>query len=218
MSKEENVFEFYMLCNKLKNVVRSAWTIWNVKRERLESIAEHVYGVQMLALAMYSEYDYDIDIKKVIYMLAIHEIGETVIGDITQFDMSKEEKEKLEHKAVHNILNGLLDGEKIEKIFLEFDSHNTKEALFAYECDKLECDLQAKLYDMEHCVDLNNQEGNKVFYDKTVQKYLSQGDSWSEMWLKFGQSLYPYDDNFKAISNYAMNNNISKGVNVNEKM
>lgn len=94
MSKEENVFEFYMLCNKLKNVVRSAWTIWNVKRERLESIAEHVYGVQMLALAMYSEYDYDIDIKKVIYMLAIHETGETVIGDITQFDMSKEEKEK----------------------------------------------------------------------------------------------------------------------------
>ena len=133
MSKEENVFEFYMLCNKLKNVVRSAWTIWNVKRERLESIAEHVYSVQMLALAMYSEYDYDIDIKKVIYMLAIHEIGETVIGDITQFDMSKEEKEKLEHKAVHNILNGLLDGEEIEKIFLEFDSHNTKESLFAFE-------------------------------------------------------------------------------------
>lgn len=204
MSKEENVFEFYMLCNKLKNVVRSAWTIWNVKRERLESIAEHVYGVQMLALAMYSEYDYDIDIKKVIYMLAIHEIGETVIGDITQFDMSKEEKEKLEHKAVHDILNGLLDGEEIEKIFLEFDSHNTKESLFAFECDKLECDLQAKLYDMEHCVDLNNQEGNKVLYDKTVQKYLSQGDSWSEMWLKFSGEKYPYDDNFRSVSNYLL--------------
>ena len=204
MSKEENVFEFYMLCNKLKNVVRSAWTIWNVKRERLESIAEHVYGVQMLALAMYSEYDYDIDIKKVIYMLAIHEIGETVIGDITQFDMSKEEKEKLEHKAVHNILNGLLDGEEIEKIFLEFDSHNTKESLFAFECDKLECDLQAKLYDMEHCVDLNNQEGNKVLYDKTVQKYLSQGDSWSEMWLKFSGEKYPSDENFRKVSNYAL--------------
>ena len=202
MSKEENVFEFYMLCNKLKNVVRSAWTIWNVKRERLESIAEHVYGVQMLALAMYSEYDYDIDIKKVIYMLAIHEIGETVIGDITQFDMSKEEKEKLEHKAVHDILNGLLNGEEIEKIFLEFDSHNTQEALFAFECDKLECDIQAKLYDMEHCVDLNDQEGNRVFYDKTVQKYLSQGDSWSEMWLKFGREKYPYDENFRKVSNY----------------
>ena len=202
MSKEENVFEFYMLCNKLKNVVRSAWTIWNVKRERLESIAEHVYGVQMLALAMYSEYDYDIDIKKVIYMLAIHEIGETVIGDITQFDMSKEEKEKLEHKAVHDILNGLLNGEEIEKIFLEFDSHNTKESLFAFECDKLECDLQAKIYDMEHCVDLNNQEGNKVLYDKTVQKYLSQGDSWSEMWLKFGREKYPYDENSRKVSNY----------------
>lgn len=28
------------------------------------------------------------------------------------------------------------------------------------------------------------------------------------MWLQFGQQTYPYDENFKAISNYALNNNI----------
>ena len=48
----------------------------------------------MLALAMKSEYQYDIDIMKVLYMLAIHELGETIIGDLTQFQISKEEKEK----------------------------------------------------------------------------------------------------------------------------
>ena len=64
---------------------------------------------------------------KVIFMLAIHELGETIIGDLTQFEISKEEKEKLEHEAVHRILGGLLNGNQIEQLFLEFDMHNTKE-------------------------------------------------------------------------------------------
>lgn len=218
MTKEENVINYYVLCNKLKNVIRTGWKDWNVQKERVESIAEHVFGVQMLAIAMKSEYQYDIDIMKVIYMLAIHELGESVIGDLTQFQITKQEKEKIEHEAVHKILSKLLDGDQIEELFLEFDSHSTKEAMFAYQCDKLECDLQCKLYDEEGCVDLNNQQENSTFKNEKVQELLKNGSSWSTMWLKFGQSSYPYDDNFKAISNYAMNNNISKGVNKNEKM
>ena len=60
----------------------------------MERVAEHIFGVQMLSIAMKSEYRYDVDIMKVIFMLAIHEIGETAIGDLTQFQISKEEKEK----------------------------------------------------------------------------------------------------------------------------
>lgn|SRR5574344_103335 len=208
MSKEENVISYYVLCNKLKNVIRTGWTTWNVKRDRIESIAEHIFGVQMLAIAMKSEYEYDIDIMKVIYMLAIHEIGETIIGDLTQFQISNEEKEEIEHAAVHDILGNLLDGNTIEQLFLEFDSHSTKEALFAFQCDKLECDLQCKLYDQESCVDLNHQEGNTIMNNSIVKSLLEKGDSWSEIWLKFSQTVYPYDDNFKSISNYATQNEI----------
>ena len=172
MSKEENVINYYVLCNKLKNVVRTGWIDWNVKRERIESIAEHIFGVQMLAIAMKSEYQYDIDILKVIFMLAIHELGETIIGDLTQFQISKEEKEKIEHEAVHNILGSILDGNKIEELFLEFDAHETKEALFAYQCDKLECDIQSKLYDQENCVDLNDQDNNKTMDNEQVKELL----------------------------------------------
>lgn len=164
----------------------------------------------MLAIAIKSEYQYDVDIMKVIFMLAIHELGETVIGDLTQFQISKEEKEIIEHKAVHNILDDLLDGNIIEELFLEFDEHKTKEAIFAYQCDKLECDLQCKLYDEEGCVDLLNQEDNATFNNPMVQELLKNGRTWSEMWLLFGQNKYPYDDNFMAISNYAMKNKIRR--------
>ena len=187
MLKEEKIINYYVLCNKLKDIVRSGWKVWNIKRERVESIAEHIYGVQMLA---------------------IHELGETVIGDLTQFEIDSKSKKIIEHKAVHTILNGLIDGEKLEELFLEFDAKETKEAIFAYQCDKLECDLQSKLYDEEKCVDLNDQPNNEVINNKRVKELLNNGASFSEMWLKFGQETYPYDENFRSVSNYALKNNI----------
>ena len=129
---------------------------------------------------------------------------------MTQFQISKQEKEKLEHEAVHRILDDLLDGNQIEQLFLEFDSHNTKESIFAYQCDKLECDLQSKLYDEEGCVDLTKQDGNDTMKNKKVQYLLENDASWSTMWLQYGQQVYPYDDNFRAVSNYAINNEISE--------
>jgi len=210
MSKEQNVVNYYVLCNKLKDIIRTGWVDWKVQRERVESIAEHIFGVQMLAIAMKSEYQYDIDIMKVIYMLAIHELGETIIEDLTQFQTDKKEKEKIEHEAVHNILSSLLDREQIESLFLEFDAHETPEAMFAYQCDKLECDIQCKLYDQEGCVDLEHQEGNATANNKFVRKLLENGQSWSDMWLEFGQRKYPYDENFMAVSHYVKDHSISE--------
>ncbi len=208
MSKAKNVIDFYVLTNKLKHVIRTGWKNWNVDRERIESVAEHVYGVQMLAIAIYSEYSYNIDLKKVLYMLAIHELEEIYIGDLTQFEISKEKKRKIGQEAVSKVLDNLLNRKELIAIIEEFEERRTKEALFAYYCDKLECDLQCKLYDEEGCVDLNNQHDNVALSNYVVKELLNQGKSWGEMWLQFGQVSYNYDENFLQISNYALNNKI----------
>jgi putative hydrolase of HD superfamily len=147
MSKTQNVIEFYMLCNKLKNIVRTGWLDWGVDRKCVESIAEHVYGTQMLAISMWSEFGYNIDIKKVLTMLAVHELEETVIGDLTMFQIDKKTKAEMGHKAVKEILSKLSGGATFEELVLEFDERKTPEAQFAYQCDKLECDIQSKIYD-----------------------------------------------------------------------
>ena len=208
MSKEQNVVDFYVACNKLKDVVRTGWKDWGVQRERVESVAEHIYGVQMLALAMWSEYKYDIDIMKVITMLAFHEVEEIVIGDLTCFQTTKEDKQKLGHEAVKKIFSSLSNGQDIENLIYEFDERKTPEAKFAYFCDKLECDLQCKMYDQENCVDLNKQEHNKTAQNDDVKKLLNKGYSWSDMWLMFGQERYNYDENFKSVSDYVKDNKI----------
>ena len=209
MERAKKVIEYYVLCNKLKDIVRTGWKDWHVERNRVESIAEHIYGTQMLAIAMHSEYGYNLDLKKILSMLAIHELEETVIGDLTQFQIDAKTKAAMGHKAIHEILAKLSNGIELENLVLEFDERKTPEAEFAYMCDKLECDLQCRIYDEEHCVDLNNQEGNNTKNHPLVQKYLAEGDSWSKMWLKFGQDKYPYDANFKKVSSYAITHPIT---------
>lgn len=208
MNKEKNVLEFYVACNKLKDVVRTGWKDWGVKRERVESIAEHIYGVQMLALAMWSEFKYDINIMKVITMLAVHETEEILIGDLTCFQVTKEDKEKAGHEAVKKIFSSLTNAKEIENLIYEFDERKTPEARFAYYCDKLECDIQSKLYDEQHCVDVNNQENNNTAKNQRVKELLSETNSFSKMWMKFGQEKYNYDKNFLAVSNYAISHSL----------
>ena len=207
MKKEERVLGYYVLCNKLKDIVRTGWKYWNVKRERVESIAEHVYGTQQLAIAMHNVYDYKIDLTKVLTMLSIHELEETIIGDLTQHDISKEEKKKIGEKAVEDIFKKYKLNQSVKELIMEFDERRTDEAKFAYMCDKLECDIQSKLYDEENCVDLNNQN-NIALDNNRVKKLLEEGKTWSEMWMEFGREHTSFDKNFESVSIFAEKNNL----------
>ncbi len=207
--KEKNVLEFYVLCNRLKNLIRSGWIDWNIQKERLESVAEHIYSTQMLAIAMYSEFDYDLDLAKVIKMLAIHELEETIIGDFTPYQLEPKKKIELGHKAILKALEPLSDGKHWIDLIMEFDARKTKEALFAYQCDKLECDLQAKLYDENNHVDLNDQKSNKAIENENVKHLLEKGYSFSQMWIKNDLNIINFDENFRKVNEFAFNNNIS---------
>ena len=210
MNREQRVIEFYVLTTKLKNVIRTGWKDWHVNSERLESVAEHVYGVQMLALAIYSEYKYDIDIKKVIFMLAVHELEETIIGDLTYKQISSEDKKKIGHEAVEKILSNLLSGEEIKELIYEFDEGATEEAKFAYHCDKLECDLQCKLYDEGGYVRVEDQLESDN-HRKDMMEALRKGEStWSYIWMNYDRPKYEDDNNFMEVLDYAIDNNISK--------
>lgn len=213
--KEKKIIDFYMICHRLKNTMRTGWLKWHVDTNRIESVAEHIYGTQMLAIAIKSEYEEykDLDIVKVIYMLAIHELGETIIGDIAMGDIDVSDKAKLEHQAVHDLLKPLLDSAYIEKIWLEFDNQESNEAVFAHFCDKLECDIQAKIYDETAKVDLTKQDDNNAFNLEMVQEYLAkyQGNkyNWSGAWIKLDQKLLKYPKEFMDISDYVFENEIT---------
>lgn len=141
-----NVLNFYQTLSILKETERTGWQKWNIIGRR-ESINDHTTSCQHLAFALYSEYDINVNIEHVILLLSIHEIGESIIGDITRYDgISASSKSECEKAAVAQICAPLNKGNILLSLFYEFEAKETPEAKFAFLCDKLDCDLQAWLY------------------------------------------------------------------------
>ena len=204
----KDVVSFYALCSKLKDTIRKGPLTWNANRERIESVAEHIYGVQMLAISIYYQFDYKLDLNKIIYMLAIHELEEIEIGDLAFYETTKEEKLANGKKATDYILKDLIGKEKISELLDEYNEKKTDEAIFAYHCDKLECDIQMKLYDQEGCFDLNNQPNNPIINNPSVRKVLDSEKNISNAWIEFDRSKYEDDKNFIEIIEYLKENEI----------
>ena len=206
--KIKDIMSFYALCSKLKDTIRKGPLTWNANRERIESVAEHIYGVQMLAISIYYQFGYKLDLNKVIYMLAIHELEEIEIGDLAFYETTKEDKLEKGKNATDLILKDLVGKEEISKLLDEYNERKTDEAIFAYHCDKLECDVQMKLYDQEGCFDLNNQPNNSIIDLPSVRKVLDSESSISNAWIEFDRSKFEDDPVFIEIINWLKNNNI----------
>ena len=205
--KLKNSMRFYMLATQLKYKIRSGWdkSHWNVSKDRVESIAEHVYGTCILALSIDSEFKTDLDINKVIKMLVLHELGEVIIGDITPFDnITPEEKMKKEHEAMRKVIGDLVNQEEFLSLLFEFDEKKTKEAIFAHHCDKLEADIQAKVYQDMGCQHpLDEQENNVVFKSNKVQQMVKDGAQTAfDIWYEWDKSLYYDDEDFARLLDY----------------
>lgn len=210
----ENAMRFYLLANTLKYKIRSGWDNihWNVSSERLESIAEHIYGTCILAIGLDSEFKYEIDINKVIKMLVIHELEEVIIGDITPFDnVTKEQKIEEGHKAILTVIGELVKKEELINLILEFDSKKTKEALFAYHCDKLEADIQAKIYDDKGFMKWEDQVNNIVLRRKSIQQIIDFGaETIADVWHEYDKILYEDDEVFAKTLVYVNKHKIAE--------
>ena len=206
--KIKDIMSFYALCSKLKDTIRKGPLTWNANRKRIESVAEHIYGVQMLAISIYYQFGYKLDLNKVIYMLAIHELEEIEIGDLAFYETTKEDKLEKGKNATDLILKDLVGKEEISKLLDEYNERKTDEAIFAYHCDKLECDVQMKLYDQEGCFDLNNQPNNPIIDLPSVKKVLYSENSISNAWIEFDRSKFEDDPVFIEIINWLKDNNI----------
>jgi len=217
-TKLKNICDFYVITHKLKHVLRTGWMQWDISADRIESVAEHIYGTQMLAFAIISEFDvgggtHSLKLEKVCLMLAMHELGETVVGDISVLEVfekhtiTKEEKHRLEAEAVEKILAPLNLGSKILELFNEFEAGVTKEAKFARFVDKLESDFQAKFYDEEGFADfVTPREG---IMEKLRQERIDRGwTTFSKGWTNYDKEHNNYEGFMTDIANYLIENDI----------
>lgn len=196
-----NILKFYYYNHTLKSKLRTGWDKehWNIEseNERVEMISDHITGAVGLAFAFGSEFKYEIDINKVLKTLMIHEIGEAIIGDVTPFDnVSPEQKHEIEHMAMKQVLGNLNKCDELYQSLLDFDACINPIDKFSHYCDKLEADLQSKVYQekgFHHSLD--NQSNNIVMKSRIVQTMITSGLATTpfDIWFLYDKGIYEFD-------------------------
>lgn len=155
----------------LKSVERTAWSSCG----RRESTAEHSWRVALLA-GIFAMEQKDLDLEKVLLMSLVHDLGEIYEGDLCAVAMpDRQMKEQAEKRAMNKLLLLLPGdlGEKIRKVWEEYEKAQTKEARFVKAMDKGETILQ-------HCRGVNPPGFDYAFNLEYGREYFGESEMLSE--------------------------------------
>lgn len=188
----KNILEFYVLANELKNVVRTGWVEVGIPKEKVESVADHVYGSLVLSIAIVSEKNIDIDLEKVFKMIIVKELKKAI---------NKEEASinSVNDGSVEVILNKLSNKEELMNLYEEAENKETKEAKFALMVSKLESDIQAKIYEKNGDFTVENAKKDIENYPEELKSQLSNIEKASDGWLTYDRQYYS-DELFMSLS------------------
>ncbi len=132
--KPREYIDFLNRIEKLKCNTRHSWT----SDGRHESVAEHCWRLGVMAMLCADEFP-DVDIDKVIKMCLIHDLGESITGDIPAFNKNADDR-IAEKKAVERLVSLLPETlqNEFSVLFSEMYELNTAEAKLYKSLDNLE--------------------------------------------------------------------------------
>ena len=139
------LFDFFYIAADLKKIPRKGW------KEKVgllapESVADHSYVAAVMAMALSDLKEFNTE--KILKMVLLHDMAESITGDFTPEEIPKKDKDELENRTMLDILSKLppnLTNDYI-KIWKEYQDGNSKEAILVHEIDRLEMALQACKY------------------------------------------------------------------------
>ena len=138
----------------LKTLERTGWNLAGISTSRKESVAEHSYGVVLTALLLSQHLQYtriNIDIEKILIMAILHDIQESITGDIPRTIENEQNcefmqrKRQLEKEAIHRILdvaNGLYS--RFIDLWEEYSEGKSLESRIVRGADILDMILHAR--------------------------------------------------------------------------
>jgi len=132
----------------LKKIKRQGW-IDKLSLKNPESVADHSYSMAIMGMIISDIENYDSE--KILKMILLHDLAESVIGDFTPDEISIDEKNKLENNAFSKIIEDLPVNVKIqyEALWKDYQNDKSPEAKIVHQLDRLEMALQAKIYENE---------------------------------------------------------------------
>lgn len=138
--------EFVRRALALKDEMRRGWQ--RIGIERPESVADHSWGVALLALAA-AEDRPQLDRARLLELAIVHDLAEAVVGDLVPGEYAhKGEKIARERRGLEELVDTLPVALRARLLarFEELASDTSREAHLIHQLDKLEMAFQAARY------------------------------------------------------------------------
>ena len=194
----EKIIEFYSIASNLKNIIRTGWAEVGIPTEKIETVAEHVYGCNLLAICISGEYKLNLNMEKVFKMLTIKELTKAITQEISVISGNKAENSR---NIILSITEKLTSKDELLEIYDEYTAQETTEAKFALYVSKFESDLQAKLYDINGDFKLENAiEDIKNYPEELKESILPTIENASDGWLQYNRTYYNDSEIFMKLS------------------
>ena len=136
---------FLLAAARLKAIRRRGWAE-KAGIAGAESVADHSYMVALASVLVADERG--LDAARAARMALLHDVAESVTGDVIPGEMDPADKARAEDEAMSGILAGLPGGarSKLEGAWKEYAEGATEEARLVRQIDKLEMGMQAAAY------------------------------------------------------------------------
>ncbi len=142
------ILDFFYISANLKKILRQGW-IDKLSINNPESVADHSFSMAIMGMIFSDLENYNTE--KILKIILLHDLAESITGDMTPKQISKKEKTILENNTMKKILNNLpeLLQKQYSVLWDEYQLNNSEEAKIVHQLDRLEMALQAKIYSNE---------------------------------------------------------------------
>jgi len=146
---------FFHLLTRLKTTKRAGWERFSIYAG--ESISDHMYRMSIMTMLAPPALTAQLNIPHCTRMALVHDMAESVVGDITPADdVPKEEKARREAETMEYLCGNLVGaygggdaGKGIMELFQEYEEGTTRDSVFVHDVDKVELLLQMVEYERE---------------------------------------------------------------------
>ncbi|KAJ1989460.1 hypothetical protein H4R33_002065 [Dimargaris cristalligena] len=170
----DQLLDFLHIVEKLKRTKRTGWINSGINQP--ESIADHMYRMSIMSMLIE---DPSLDRNRCIKMSLVHDLAESIVGDITPFDgVTESDKHDRERRAmlhISELLGHSAAAAEMVELWQEYEACETAEARLVKDLDKFEMIIQAVEYEKSDAKSLDS------FFESTRGKFRHpQVQAWVE--------------------------------------
>jgi 5'-deoxynucleotidase YfbR-like HD superfamily hydrolase len=149
--------KLFMVFDILGDTVRSGPIMWQINRERLEDVKNHILDLLLIERFIRKFLPDVFDYNKVFDYIICHDLEEAITGDITKFEgVSDDEKERVNKLAIDYLVSRFNGVMNLEKILNDYENRVDIESKLVNMIDRVHSASTFMKYQTENNIDMDN--------------------------------------------------------------